>query len=77
MISLFDMVNNMGADDLATQGARASATMVLAQLSRDNSPPYVQSPLCLLVICQSDNGGRGLMYSLFIVHTLALGSWIE
>ena len=27
----------MGADDLATQGDRASATMILIQLSRDNS----------------------------------------
>ena len=39
MISLFYMVNNMGADDLATQGARATATKVLAQLYRDNSVP--------------------------------------
>ena len=33
------MVNIMGADDLATQGARASATMILAQLNQDNSFP--------------------------------------
>ena len=29
----------MGADDLANQGAKASATMILTQLNRDNSVP--------------------------------------
>ena len=30
------MVNIMGADDLAMQGARESATMILTYLNRDN-----------------------------------------
>ena len=36
---LFYMVNIMGADDLATQGARASASMILNESNRDNSVP--------------------------------------
>ena len=32
-------VNIMAADDLATQGARASATMMLTELNQDNSVP--------------------------------------
>ena len=31
------MVNVFGAEDLATQGSRASATIILAWLNRDNS----------------------------------------
>ena len=33
---LFYMVYIMGADDLVTQGARASATMILIELYQDN-----------------------------------------
>ena len=36
---LFYIVNIMGADVLATQGARASATMILSVLNRNNSVP--------------------------------------
>ena len=36
---LFYIVNIMGVDVLATQGARASATMILAVLNRINSVP--------------------------------------
>ena len=39
IIYLFYIVNIMGADDLATQGARASATMILTMLDRINSVP--------------------------------------
>ena len=39
MTYLVYIVNIMAADDLATQGARASATMTLALLNRDNSAP--------------------------------------
>ena len=34
---LFHIVNNMAADVLATQGARASATMILTKVNRGNS----------------------------------------
>ena len=37
--NLFYIVNIMAADVLATQGARASATMILTKLNRDNSVP--------------------------------------
>ena len=36
---LFYMVNTMGADVLASQGTRASATMILTTLNRINSVP--------------------------------------
>ena len=36
---LFCIVNIMAADGLATQGARASAAMLLTQLNQDNSVP--------------------------------------
>ena len=36
---LFYMMNCMGADVLATQGARASATMIFIMLNRNNSFP--------------------------------------
>ena len=35
----YSMVNIMGAGGLATQGARASATMILTSLNRDNAVP--------------------------------------
>ena len=39
MTYLFYVFNKMAADDLATQGARASATMILTLLNRINSVP--------------------------------------
>ena len=36
---LVHIVNIMAADDLATQEAWASATMILTKLTRDNSVP--------------------------------------
>ena len=36
---LFYIVNVMGADVLATQGTRASATMIVIMLNRINSVP--------------------------------------
>ena len=38
-LNLFYIVNIMGADVLATQGARASATMLFAMWNWDNSVP--------------------------------------
>ena len=53
--TLFDMylvyiVNTMAVDVLATQGARASATMILTCLNRDNSVP---ARLGLNFLCES------------------------
>ena len=43
-IYLFYMVNIKGVDDLVTQGARASETMILTQINRDNSvPTHIES----------------------------------
>ena len=39
LFCLFYIVNIMAADDLATQGARASASMILTLLNRINSVP--------------------------------------
>ena len=39
MAYLFYIVNIMAADVLVTQGARASAAIILAYLNRDNSVP--------------------------------------
>ena len=39
---LFYIVNIMGADVLATQGARASATMILAMLNQINLVSYIK-----------------------------------
>ena len=39
---LFYIVNIMGADVQATQGARASATMILAMLNRNNTVPHIK-----------------------------------
>ena len=39
---LFCTVNSMAADVLVTQGARASATMILTMFNRDNSVPACQ-----------------------------------
>ena len=36
---VFYIVNIMGADVLATQGARALATMILSMLNQNNSVP--------------------------------------
>ena len=36
---IFYVINIMGADGLATQGARASATTILTMLKRNNSVP--------------------------------------
>ena len=37
---LLYIVNDMGADVLATQGPRASSTMIFAMLNRINSVPH-------------------------------------
>ena len=44
---LFNIANIMGADVLATQGARTSATMILTMLNRNNSVPAPKSFACL------------------------------
>ena len=42
-------VNVMGADVLATQGARASAAMILTSLNQNNSVPHVNWLITLFI----------------------------
>ena len=50
---LFYMVNNVGADVLTIQGARASATMILTELSRFNSVNIIVAAFNLHLGCKT------------------------
>ena len=55
---LFHIVNNMGANVLATQGARASTIMVLAMLKRNNWVPARWGLMSSLTWHHGTNNGR-------------------
>ena len=65
---LFCIVNSMVADGLATQGARASVTLVLTQLSKDILPSV--SEVLLRVIEASSLHARDACVTSFILVTL-------
>ena len=48
--AFFHIDNIMATDDLATQGARASAAMILTQLNHDSTVPARCGLICRMLI---------------------------
>ena len=73
MIYLFYMFNIMAADGLATQGDRASATMIFDMLNRIDSVPARWGSICLKHECvSSESCCLGMMTSSAFSALLAL-----